>query len=74
MNFLYDQFIQMFEHIGEALRLAPASAATWFYFAYHLSLNPVATPRARAAVAISLRLDPYLPEAESLREILTARH
>lgn len=62
------------EPFGEALRLAPASAATWFYFAYHLSLNPVATPRARAAVAISLRLDPYLPEAESLREILTARH
>jgi hypothetical protein len=50
------------------------SAQTWFYYAYHLSLNPVTVPRARAAVATSLRLDQSAPEAEALRQSLAARH
>jgi O-antigen ligase len=58
---------------SEALRLAPLSATTWFYFAHHLSLNPVTVPLARAAVATSLRLDPYRREAETLRQALAAR-
>lgn len=57
---------------SEALGLAPSNATTWFYFAYHLSLNKVALPRARAAVATSLRLDPSLPEADTLRQHLAA--
>ena len=62
------------EATAEALRLAPVSAQTWFYYAYHLSLNPITVPRARAAVATSLRLDQSAPEAEALRQSLAARH
>ena len=58
---------------SEALRLAPVSAPTWFYYAYHLSLNPVTVPLARAAIATSLRLDPSPPEGEALRQDLAAR-
>ena len=60
------------EATAEALRLAPVSAQTWFYYAYHLSLNPVTVPRARSAVATSLRLDASVPEAECLRQSLAA--
>lgn len=58
----------------EALRLAPVNATTWFYFAYHLSLNPVSVPRARAAIATSLRLDPSRVESQTLRQQLAAPH
>jgi O-antigen ligase len=57
----------------EALRLAPVSAPTWFYYAYHLSLNAVTVPLARAAIATSLRLDPSPPEGEALCQDLAAR-
>jgi tetratricopeptide (TPR) repeat protein len=56
----------------DALSLAPTSARGWFYNAFHLSLNPVTLPLARAAVATCLRLDPSLPEAEALRRQLAA--
>jgi O-antigen ligase len=58
---------------SEALRRAPTSATTWFYQAYHFSLNPVTRPLARSAIATSLRLDPYHPEADSLRRNLAER-
>ena len=58
---------------SEALRLAPVSASTWFYYAYHLSLNPVTVPLARAAIATSLRLDPSPREVESLHQNLAVR-
>lgn len=58
---------------SEALRRAPTSATTWFYHAYHFALNPVTLPLARSAIATSLRLDPYHPEADSLRRNLADR-
>ncbi len=58
---------------SEALMRAPMSATTWFYHAYHFALNPVTLPLARSAVATSLRLDPYHPEADSLRRNLADR-
>ena len=58
--------------VAEGLRLAPVSAQAWFYYAYHLSLNPVTVPLARSAIATSLRLDHSAPEAEVLRQHLAA--
>jgi len=57
---------------SEALRLAPVSAPTWFYYAYHLSLNPVTVPLAQAAIATSLRLDPSPAQSEALWQDLAA--
>jgi O-antigen ligase len=58
---------------SEALRLAPFNGRIWFHQAYHLALNPVATPLARSAVATCLRLDPGNVEGESLRRKLSPR-
>lgn len=58
---------------SEALIRAPASATTWYYHAYHFALNPVTLPLARSAIATSLRLDPYHPEADILRQNLADR-
>lgn len=58
---------------SEALVRAPASATTWYYHAYHFALNPVTLPLARSAIATSLRLDPYHPEADILRRNLADR-
>lgn len=54
----------------EALKLAPASATVWYYQAFHLSLDRGERGRARAAVAIALRLDPGNREAQALRDRL----
>jgi O-antigen ligase len=54
----------------EAQRLAPASAQTWYYQAFHLALGPTTQRVAAAAVAICLRLDPGNREAETLRQRL----
>lgn len=56
----------------EALNRAPLSGSLWFYQAYHLSLNRVTFPLARAAVATCLRLDPGNHQAEALRRRLSA--
>ena len=70
---LQGRWLEAGEAFAEALRLAPVNATTWFYYAYHLSLNRVTLSLARAAVATSLRLDPSRPEAEALRDHLAAR-
>ncbi|HYP18216.1 MAG TPA: hypothetical protein VEQ65_13470, partial [Opitutus sp.] len=57
----------------EALRLAPASAAIWYYQAFHLSLDPSEPGRALAAAAFCLRLDPGNHEAQALRQRLAER-
>jgi tetratricopeptide (TPR) repeat protein len=69
---MQDRWYEAGTAFDEALRRAPVRASTWFYYAYHLSLNRVALPRARAAIATCLRLDPSLPEAETLRQHLAA--
>jgi len=58
----------------EALRLAPANSAAWFYQGYHLSLIPSMRALAVSAIATSLRLDPGRREAEALRQRLAASH
>jgi tetratricopeptide (TPR) repeat protein len=70
---LQGRWLEAGEAFAEALRLAPVNATTWFYYAYHLSLNRATLSLARAAVATSLRLDPSRPEAEALRQHLAAR-
>lgn len=55
---------------AEALRLAPSLSVTWYYQAYHFSLDPTFKLVARAAVATSLRLDPGNSQAEALRQRL----
>jgi len=56
-----------------AMDLAPSHAMVWYYYAYHLSLDPTGVPQARAAVAICLRLDPANGPAQLLRQQLAAR-
>ncbi len=69
---LQDRWLEAGEAFTEALRLAPATPSSWFYYAYHLALNPVAVPLAHSAVATCLRLDPWNREAEGLRRKLSA--
>lgn len=57
----------------KAMDLAPSHALVWYYYAYHLSLDPTGIPQARAAVAICLRLDPANGPAQLLRQQLAAR-
>ncbi len=53
-----------------AMILAPASATTWFYQGFHLSLNPSSVAQARAALDYCLRLDPGYLTAQRLRQQL----
>ncbi len=53
-----------------ALNLAPADTLTWYHQAYHLASDPRYIGLAKAAVAISLRLDPGNAESEALRQRL----
>jgi hypothetical protein len=55
---------------ARALNLAPNRADMWYYRAYHLSLNPVESGPAMAAVNLSLRLDPGFLLAQALRQRL----
>lgn len=56
-----------------ALKQAPNHQLTWYYQAYHYSLNPTTLPLARSAVANCLRLDPGNPAAQSLQNRLRLR-
>jgi tetratricopeptide (TPR) repeat protein len=55
-----------------ALNLAPASATTWYYQAYHLSLLPSAWHLAKAANETCLRLDPNHRSGLALRQRLSS--
>jgi len=57
----------------QAMNLAPSHALVWYYYSYHLSINPAGLPQARAALAICLRLDPDNGPAQLLRQQLAAR-
>lgn len=56
----------------QALLLAPADGRTWFYQAFHLSLNKSDLGLALAAVDFCLRLDPGNREAQLLRQRLVS--
>ncbi|MDB6092967.1 MAG: O-antigen polymerase [Verrucomicrobia bacterium] len=56
----------------QAVLLAPSSAHTWYYQAYHLSLNKSDAGLALAAVDFCLRLDPGNGEAQLLRQRLAS--
>ncbi|HZZ18003.1 MAG TPA: O-antigen ligase family protein [Opitutaceae bacterium] len=53
-----------------ALQIAPCRADTWYYQAYHSSLDPIEKGPALAAADLSLRLDPGFRLAQSLRQRL----
>lgn len=55
---------------SQATVLAPHAAWTWYYLADHLSQRTTERGRAEAALAVCLRLDPFLPEALALRQRL----
>lgn len=57
---------------AHALALAPHHPLSWYYQAYHFSLNPATRALARPALATCLRLDPGYRPAESLWEVLKA--
>ncbi len=67
---LQHRWVEGGDAFAEALRLAPSLSETWYYQAYHLSLDPIYKLVARAAVATSLRLDPGNSQAEALRQRL----
>ncbi|MBP6506768.1 MAG: O-antigen ligase family protein [Opitutaceae bacterium] len=64
------RWLEAGDSLVEAMQLAPASTILWYHQAYHLSLNPVAVAQAKAAAAISLRLDPGNRAAHLLRQQL----
>ena len=57
----------------ESLKLAPASAAVWFYYAFHMGLNANYPELAEAAAAFCLRLDPTNKQAQALCQRLATR-
>ncbi|MBK8859265.1 MAG: O-antigen ligase family protein [Opitutaceae bacterium] len=70
---MQDRWLEAGDSCIQAMNLAPSHALVWYYYSYHLSLNPAAVPQARAAVEISLRLDPSIGPAQLLRQQLAAR-
>jgi hypothetical protein len=70
---MQDRWLEAGDSCIHAVKLAPSHALVWYYYSYHLSLNPVGVPQARAAVEISLRLDPTNGPAQLLRQQLAAR-
>jgi hypothetical protein len=58
---------------GEAVKRAPANSTVWFYRAYHLALNPIASDLAEAAAGFCLRLDPANKQEQELRQRLANR-
>jgi O-antigen ligase len=70
---MQDRWLEAGDSCIKALNLAPSHALVWYYYSYHLSLNPAGDPQARAAVEISLRLDPSNGPAQLLRQQLAAR-
>ncbi len=46
------------EDFAQALKITPQTALAWYYYGYHLSLNPRQRAFAEAAVLFCLRLDP----------------
>lgn len=67
---MQSRWLEAGDSLIQAMKLAPAQAAVWYYQAYHLSLNPVTRLQARAAVGICLRLDPTHRQAQLLRQQL----
>ncbi|HEY4990399.1 MAG TPA: O-antigen ligase family protein, partial [Opitutaceae bacterium] len=61
------------ECFAKALLLAPNRADTWYYQAYHLSLNSIEIGPAAAAASVALRLDPGFLLAQVLRQRLVIR-
>ena len=70
---MQDRWLEAGDSCIQALKLAPSHALVWYYYSYHLSLNPTGIPQARAAIEISLRLDPSIGPAQLLRQQLAAR-
>ncbi len=70
---MQDRWLEAGDSCIQAMNLAPSHALVWYYYSYHLSLNPTGVPQARAAVEISLRLDPSIGPAQLLRQQLAAR-
>lgn len=55
---------------NRAVTLCPQNALTWYYYAYHLSLNSPSRPLAEAAVLFCLRLDAGNAPGLALRQRL----
>ena len=55
---------------SRALELSPQSSRAWYYYAYHLSLDPRQRALAEAALQFCLRLDPGNDAALALRQHL----
>lgn len=64
---LQGRWVEAGRCFATAVKLAPHHQMMWYYQAYHYSLKPSTRPLARAAVATSLRLDPWNPAALALQ-------
>jgi tetratricopeptide (TPR) repeat protein len=67
---MLNQWPEAGEDFAHALELSPHNARAWYYYAYHLSLNPRQHALAEAAVQFGLRLDPGNDAALALRQLL----
>lgn len=68
---LQDRWSDAGESFGRAVELAPNNHLAWYYQARHYARSRAGRPLARAAVAISLRLDPWNLDSNALRTALS---
>jgi tetratricopeptide (TPR) repeat protein len=68
---LQGRWLEAGDDFAQAIGLSPAHALTWYYYAYHQTLDRRGRGMAEASVAFCLRLDPANPEGLALRQHLT---
>jgi MFS family permease len=67
---MQNHWLEAGEDFGHALELMPQTSLAWYYYGYHLSLNPRQRALAEAAVNFCLRLDPANGPGLALRHHL----
>ncbi len=67
---MQNRWLEAGEDFAYSLELTPQTALAWYYYGYHLSLNPHQRDLADAAVNFCLRLDPENGPGLALRQHL----
>ncbi|MBI5767478.1 MAG: O-antigen ligase family protein [Verrucomicrobia bacterium] len=67
---LQGRWLEAGDDFSTAVGLNPTHALTWYYHAYHHSLDRRGRGMAEASLAFCLRLDPNNPEGLALRQLL----
>ena len=67
---MQDRWLEGGGDFTKAITLNPTQPRAWYYYAYHLSLNPRESGMTEAALAFCLRLDPGNSDGLALRQHL----